>query len=327
MKKLILLILLPFGFAFSQDITKVEYFFDEDPGFDKATNITITQGEDIAITAIPMTGLENGFHRLYVRAKDVNGDWSSTFIRSFVKTTSQAESLITKVEYFFDEDPGFDKATSITITQGEDIAITAIPMTGLENGFHRLYVRAKDVNGDWSSTFIRSFVKTTAQAESLITKVEYFIDADPGFGKAVDVPVVSKSTDVDLSFTADLTGLELGTHTIYARVADEAGNWSTVYFKAFEVVIEEETLGIDDIEMSTMLIYPSPTKGSFSIKLNEKQDNVKVIITDLHGRVVSERSYSDIEVVPESIEMASGVYIVNVICANGQVSVNKIVKE
>ena len=73
--------------------------------------------------------------------------------RPFLKSalTSESPQNITQVEYFVDSDPGFGNGTSIGISAGTDLnpSITA-DLSSLSDGFHVLYVRAKDTEGDWS---------------------------------------------------------------------------------------------------------------------------------------------------------------------------------
>ncbi|MBK8685500.1 MAG: hypothetical protein IPN26_11150 [Bacteroidetes bacterium] len=61
---------------------------------------------------------------------------------------------IVKIEYFFDNDPGFGNGTSAPITPGSNIANLNInaDVSALPSGIHQLYVRCQDANGQWSIT-------------------------------------------------------------------------------------------------------------------------------------------------------------------------------
>ncbi|HMK02984.1 MAG TPA: hypothetical protein VK489_02285, partial [Ferruginibacter sp.] len=66
-----------------------------------------------------------------------------------------AAGNITAMEYFFDSNPGFGNGTALT-------GFTALPnivnyngtvsLAGVAPGFHRFYIRTKNVNGTWSLT-------------------------------------------------------------------------------------------------------------------------------------------------------------------------------
>jgi hypothetical protein len=61
----------------------------------------------------------------------------------------------------------------------------------------------------------------TTNAQDIVF-AEYYFDADPGHGNGTAVTVTA-DTVVDLSFTADLTGLTKGLHTLYVRTLDDSG--------------------------------------------------------------------------------------------------------
>jgi hypothetical protein len=206
------------------NITKLEYFFDNDPGFGNAIDIpsfpTGTTVNDFVFTA-DATALSNGPHFLYVRSKD---DWSITNKILFYKQAITTAGNITKLEYFFDNDPGFGNATNITgFTPGttiNDFVFTA-DATALSNGPHFLYVRSKD---DWSITNKILFYKQPITVAGNITKLEYFFDNDPGFGNAINITGFTPNTTInDFVFTADATALSNGPHFLYLRSKDD---WS-----------------------------------------------------------------------------------------------------
>ena len=59
-----------------------------------------------------------------------------------------------------------------------------------------------------------------------ITKAEYYIGSDPGFGLATPITVTSSGDDLTLSLTADLQSLAKGFHVINLRARDDLGRWS-----------------------------------------------------------------------------------------------------
>jgi len=65
-------------------------------------------------------------------------------------SNTNSDLNIIEIEYFFDKDHGLGKAKPIHILPDKNvIAQVHIDVTGLTQGFHRLYVRAKDESGTW----------------------------------------------------------------------------------------------------------------------------------------------------------------------------------
>ncbi len=62
-------------------------------------------------------------------------------------------------------------------------------------------------------------------AQPNIVKAEYFVDTDPGFGLAQDIPLTAAATLDNLSFSADVNSAGAGLHHLFVRVQDANGNW------------------------------------------------------------------------------------------------------
>ncbi|RTQ49142.1 T9SS type A sorting domain-containing protein [Hymenobacter gummosus] len=226
----------------AQTISQAEYYLDSpDPGFGAATPITIsTPAADLAGLSFThdVSGLSAGFHRLSVRTKDAGGQWSLTTRRTFYYEPLAATAAnVNKVEYFVDTDPGFGLATDVPVTAGTDLAgVTfSLNVSTLSTGFHVVGVRSRDANGQWSLTTRRTFYYEPAAATAVnINKAEYFVDTDPGFGAATDIPVTSPATDVSgLAFSYDVSSLATGFHSLGVRTRDANGNWSLTTRRTF----------------------------------------------------------------------------------------------
>jgi hypothetical protein len=63
----------------SGNITQIEYFFDNDPGFGNGIPISVTPGKQVSkLFDVNTAGLSSGMHRVYIRTRDENGNWSQT---------------------------------------------------------------------------------------------------------------------------------------------------------------------------------------------------------------------------------------------------------
>ena len=88
---------------FAQNITVVEYFFDTDPGYGFGTSVTITPATSITDFTFPIdiTAASDGFHTLFVRAKDANNNWSAAYSRPFYKlSVAQAAPTAPNINKF-----------------------------------------------------------------------------------------------------------------------------------------------------------------------------------------------------------------------------------
>lgn len=110
MKRIIVLILLiNFSLASATNIEKLEYFIDNDPGFGNGTDIPISP--DSVITSnftIDLSGETDGFHFIYSRVKDENGNWSHNNTRPVYKNEENIIVNIEEIQLYFtgsDADP------------------------------------------------------------------------------------------------------------------------------------------------------------------------------------------------------------------------------
>jgi hypothetical protein len=222
-------------------ITAIEYFFNNDPGFGKGISIPVNVGkhQQLAVN-LPLDKLELGFNTLYVRAKSEPGTWGHTFQSSFLVTRlpDAIRSKITALEYFIDTDPGVGKAIPISLQPDYHIvADVTLSLDALSDGQHLLFVRAKDDRGVWSAVFQQQFMVTPIQSEMpVITKAEYFVNTDPGFGKGIPVPINTPRKTVTKIFDVAPKQLTTGNDTVYIRVQDDRGKWSPTYSKIIQTV-------------------------------------------------------------------------------------------
>ena len=176
-------------------ITRVEYFWDSDPGFGKGTAIAITPGQEIDLDNVELSaeGLSVGDHRLFIRAYGYAG-WTPT-MESVVKIMpNDADIVVEKAEYFWDEDPGFDKGTPMTITPGQQVSTDGlgIPVDGLSVGEHQLFVRYRGLFG-WSPTIVADVVNIS-ENDLKVSNAEYFWNDDPGFGQGTPIALTPGET-------------------------------------------------------------------------------------------------------------------------------------
>jgi hypothetical protein len=69
-------------------------------------------------------------------------------------------------------------------------------------------------------------VSTRSNNSSSINKLEYYIDTDPGFALATNIPVTAATNISNATFTVALSALAPGMHNLVIRSRDALGNWS-----------------------------------------------------------------------------------------------------
>ena len=229
--------------ASASNIQKLEYFIDTDPGTGNAITIPVTPAVQVSgISFTPNIGaLLNGFHVLFIRSLDANGNWSVTNYQYFYKQNNQpvTVSTVNKMEYFIDIDPGAGNGNAVTISPATNISGLSFNanISTLAAGFHVIFIRSLDANGKWSITNYAYFSKAGPQtaAPVNIIKIEYFIDTDPGYFNAMDIPVTASPDIANKSFSPNITGLSVGKHYLYTRSLDSRNKWSLNAFDTFRI--------------------------------------------------------------------------------------------
>ena len=182
----------PVSGGVNSNVTGAEYFFDTvgangtggamlagDGTFNSSTEAVVGAAELFAIAA-----LSQGSHTIYVHGRDAAGNWgpmSTTILvvdrtRPYITSASVSPnptggaaavtlavsvidtSLINRIEYYVDVDPGLGLGTSLTATpalptkQATASAVISISAAGLTIGSHTVFVRARNALGNWSAT-------------------------------------------------------------------------------------------------------------------------------------------------------------------------------
>jgi hypothetical protein len=219
-------------------INRVEWYMDNDPGYGNATPVSITPATNLQNLAIniDMVPLNQGVHIVGIRSLDEYGAWSHDnkwlFLKPYTNAGAVAQPKINRVEWFIDTDPGYGNATPISISPATNLSNLAIniDLIPLNQGVHIVGIRSLDEYGAWSHDnkwlFLKPYTNTGPVAQSKINRVEWFLDTDPGYGKAIPVSIVPGTNLSNLAINIDLVPLGQGVHIVGIRSLDEYGAWS-----------------------------------------------------------------------------------------------------
>jgi len=228
---------LMFAAALSQNIYALhgEYFWNNDPGIDRATTISVidSDGDGYYDISFPTANIPEGLNLLGFRVRYSNC-WSTT-TTALVWIPAENSDEVLASEYFFDTDPGIGMANPIPGLTGHAARLTetVIPTDGLATGIHLLGIRVKGAAG-WSTT-TTALVCIPAEKSNEILASEYFFDTDPGIGMANPIPGLTGHAARLTETVIPTDGLTPGIHLLGIRVKGAAG-WSTTTTTTVKIV-------------------------------------------------------------------------------------------
>ncbi len=249
----------------SANIDTVEYFLNEDPGYGLGTLIPITSGIGVSVDIdekIDAQGITPGFHNLFIRPKLEGGNWGifeSSLI--YVDPSGQVTNIDT-VEYFVDVDPGYGNGAIIPLTSGVAPQVDIdekLVTSGLERGFHNVFIRAKLEGGTWGMPETSLIYVDESGVTDSIDAVEYFIDEDPGVGNATPIDFISSAPIVNVDQNIDGQSITTGFHNVFFRARKAGGTWG-IYES--HLVYVDLSAGSPEIEEVEYFIDNDPGYGA-----------------------------------------------------------------
>lgn len=329
MKRIILtaiVLAITLGIRAQSNATQIEYFLDADNGFGQNTVLDIAS-PDIDITETVLadipSGTSVGYHKLYMRVKDADGNWSQTIRKHIEIVAPFVENNIVMGEYFIDEDYQYGTGTSFTIDpETDDIqqAFSAQIAANTPLGYHKLYGRVKDAYGNWSHTF-RKNIEVYQNPNTNLVEIEYFFGDDLEFGNNTVVEITEPETDGTYTFNVPYpTGNYSFEDVLYVRVKDSNQNWSIT-----TTLDEIATLEVNDFLIKSTLLYPNPFNEQLNIKL---PNNVTILKTEIHNSL-GQTVYSSTEnkTTLKVEHLKSGLYFLNLKTDMGGTASFKVIKQ
>jgi len=286
--------------------TRVEYFFDIDPGYGLGKTIEGIQAAENQ-AQIDLSDALPGAHTLYVRAQDSEGHWSATVSCPFyVKDRLSAIHEQQRLEYYFDTDPGYGQGFSAS-SPAEGQGVYSMDFSPLSTGAHTLYVRMKDAANRWSTTVSHPLYVCQPRG---ITQIEYFFDQqDPGQGKATQVTVSNPNAET-VTFSLSIENLTVGDHQLCVRGKGQNGLWSFVCSEPFTITSKED--GIKDVLWRMPLSVRLSTVSCMLTDCTAERHGDRIVeLTALDGRTLTTASWpANAETLNIPIHTAKGTVLI-----------------
>lgn len=292
MKQIILTIAvlaITMGIHAQSNATQIEYFLDVDNGVGLNTVLDVTS-PNVDITEVVLANIPSstsiGYHKLYFRIKDADGNWGHTFRKHIEIVKPLAQNNLVTGEYFIDEDPEINNAISFNINpQEKDIeqAFTAQILASTPLGYHKLYGRVKDANNNWSHTF-RKNIEVYLNPVTNLVEIEYFFgdDLDSEFGNNTKISIDTPKKEGTWTFNVPYpTGNYSFDDALFVRAKDSNSNWSIT-----TTLDEVASLSTEDNVLKSTRIYPNPFSETISILLTNTISIKNITIYNTLGKEV-----------------------------------------
>ena len=223
-----------------QNIVQGEYFIDTDLGYGNNTLVNFTPVADGTFPlSIDLTGMQPGYHKLYIRTRDSDGKWSLAARRNIDVPLIYSKTTITGGEYFIDTDPGFGNARPVTISAVDSIILQNFnaATASLSEGYHKLYGRMMDNTGRWGLTFRRN-IEVFKNIDNKVHKVEYFFKSDLGVGDCASIIFATPAPDGSFTFDIPKGSIPAGADTLFVRVQNDLDSkWSLTHWENLSVAL------------------------------------------------------------------------------------------
>ncbi len=218
--------------AAAQNMDRMEYFIDTDPGFGNATTVNFTPQPQIYnypfAVSIP-SNLPAGIHTIGYRTRSSDGLWGQTNFTTFQTADPVTAMQIESVQYFWNQDPGFTAVGSVPIAGQAFPQSIEIPVD-LPAGEHILFLRAIDSNGRFSHTNYRIEIQVTPLANPGFENAKLQVYPNP----VIDMVNISLTSDAAARVVIyDFSGKKVRDQSIGKTGAIELSDLSSGIYTLF----------------------------------------------------------------------------------------------
>ena len=282
MRGIVACLMLCVAFMLKAQSVEMEYHWVTSNGVLPAvTQMVSADAEGNVNFDIPANNIPCGANYIVIRTKKCDANGVAHYSPALIKRVNRRPSVgVVAMEYYWDVDPGYGKATPIAITPGLDVAVDthiSVPKE-MSNGSHRLVVRAKTEQG-WSPV-LDQMVTHRRNAVNKIVRVEYFWDVDPGYGKGIELPFTADGDSVSINAEVVPADSLSGAHHLFVRALSEEGQWSPVCEQTINVGIEGSFTLNETLPEGTERNFISITELFEKLLTDDLRDDIDVAVRD-----------------------------------------------
>jgi hypothetical protein len=311
-----------------------EYFVDSDPGIGKGKFVSIENSRNLELNQyIDASNFTEGSHMLCLRFFDKNGKASIIESRPiYVMRKPDGLPKIVALEYSFDTLGVFGSGTMINVAPDSIInQEVSLSYSDLAKGSHTLYMRAKDSRGVWSMAQSTTFNvvnnsapvagdQTFSVNENSIkgTKIGKINATDPD-GNTLTFSITQGNEKAAFSINTsgelivnDPTYLDFETNPSSSLTVSITDGIASVNCTITVNLINVIEVGINDNLVSTIACYPNPSKGIFTVTGFDQNDNFKIEVFSLNGKLLYYRENINLQTEVNLTNEANGVYLLKV---------------
>ena len=234
------------------------------------------------------------------------------------------------------------------ICDGDDALLT---ITGNLNDATAWHVYTDSCAG----TLIGSTITSIFNTAPLNSDVTFFIRGEDGAGcvdesvgtcAAVNVPVYTNDVTTSISgftITANATGanyqwidcdnsnIPIPGETYQSFTASESGSYAVIVSENAcadtSECINITVVGIDQVDVYNINIYPNPSSGNFIIELGQVYNGIDVKIIDLYSQQILNHTYAHTNKIDLQLIGQAGIYFIELSTNGGKKVFFKIIKE
>ncbi|MCH8555034.1 MAG: T9SS type A sorting domain-containing protein [Schleiferiaceae bacterium] len=228
MKKLALFIMLGFyHFGWSQQITQVEYWFNNDFANRTSQFIATNANDETDVSiAFPDNGQNEFFATLYYRFRDNANHWSPIQSKQLFNSTDSAIYPV-EVEYWFDNNFAQKAIAPTTANLNPDgsLDLQEADIVWPQDA-QIVYYRFKSKYNQWSA-IMSSNKDLMLNISDKIVAVEYWYDADFQNRKSKNISTIATKEDILLLQSSEIP-TQVGVNYFNYRFLSKAGRWSSI---------------------------------------------------------------------------------------------------
>lgn len=295
-----------YGTSTTPLLTAAEYFIDTDPGPGNGIPISIPVTGDVNSlnVLVNLVGLPQRAHAIYVRTRDEAGRWSLSNYMFFDNSQQTPYPVavpappINQVEYYIDTDPGFGQGNLISIASSADIDnfSFSVPLTGLTQGNHTIYIRGKQ--NPWSlSAYAEFMYASTLPVNWLYVKAE----AD-GTDAIINWATASEQNNAEfiIEYSTDgirfesvgkmpATNSSVGSSYRFRHLNPRAG---AAYYRIRQVdqdgksTLSKVVMILFVQKGEQLILFPNPASETVHILLPQNSDKTSIEVYDNMGHLI-----------------------------------------